>query len=419
MQNGWERVLKITSLGPEADIDRDVKPSGIAASLPSIGSLPNPSVPTNTRFAFIKRAILRVLRVYSRGQQEVINWLYLKMDEQRKLIANRLATLSSELQELRMAQDVIRDEMVRLNRDSSEEIKAFVSIYESKFREVMSKKGNEEILAYTVEQLTHRMAMMEGKIAELDETTDQNELASSFAAGMEETLKHDGILGRHHLWFNPPIVLEFHQGIPRVATINERIIEPLEAVSSLQRYCPVGAKVLDIGSSESVLPYQMAVMGYQTTAVDVRPYPLRHPNLITATGDFFQLNFAPGSFHFITCVSSLEHFGLGWYDDPIIAQDGDVMALEKISNLLADDGLLLITTPLGGQYKENALERTYTRDILIERLSRAHFVVKNFKIYVHHDPSTWTVSSSVDEVTHKSGVAIVLAVKEDKSASSI
>ena len=57
--------------------------------------------------------------------------------------------------------------------------------------------------------------------------------------------------------------------------VNERIIE----VPFVLQRLPKSGRILDVGCSNSALSLQLACMGYQVTAIDVRHYPFSHPNL--------------------------------------------------------------------------------------------------------------------------------------------
>jgi SAM-dependent methyltransferase len=126
--------------------------------------------------------------------------------------------------------------------------------------------------------------------------------------------------------------------------INERIVEyPMVFRLLLPR-----GRVLDVGCVSSRLPLQLASLGYEVHGVDLRPYPLSHPNFTFHQVDLLQppLPFQAASFDIVTAVSCVEHFGLGAYRDTI-ETGGDQRILGILHGLLKPEGQLLLTVPFG------------------------------------------------------------------------
>ena len=48
----------------------------------------------------------------------------------------------------------------------------------------------------------------------------------------------------------------------------------------------------------------------------------------------------------LSCLHSIEHFGLGRYGDPI-APHGDLEAMQRLKNILTEDGVLFLSVPIG------------------------------------------------------------------------
>lgn len=105
------------------------------------------------------------------------------------------------------------------------------------------------------------------------------------------------------------------------------------------------SRVMDVGSR---------VDGYITSLladlhvdyVDVRPIAIADPHFTSHIGSITQLPFPDAS---QACVSSLhviEHIGLGRYGDPVDPL-GWEKALRELVRVLAQDGTLLIGTPIG------------------------------------------------------------------------
>lgn len=110
--------------------------------------------------------------------------------------------------------------------------------------------------------------------------------------------------------------------------------------------------VLDVGSTESLLIYELLHRGYEVTGIDQRPY--QEPNKHTEIQDVlepFELNpnyddFGKykGGFDYILAISSLEHVGLGAYQDTLYIS-GDRKALENLYSNLKEDGYFIMTVP--------------------------------------------------------------------------
>ncbi len=128
--------------------------------------------------------------------------------------------------------------------------------------------------------------------------------------------------------------------------INERIAETPFALRAL---CPLpaGSRVLDLGCMESLLPLYLATAGFRVTGFDYRHYPYAHPNLTFVQGDITKLPFEAKSFDAVTCVSTIEHIGIGFYNDPRNGRQPDTAAMAEVKRVLADGGLLVLTVPFG------------------------------------------------------------------------
>ncbi len=142
--------------------------------------------------------------------------------------------------------------------------------------------------------------------------------------------------------------VRFLRGNTSVAKLycNERIVEYPFVLRNLD--LPVGSKVLEIGATMSALSFMLACLGHKVVALDVRDYEFKHPNLTFIKADFFDFK-TNEVFDCIICVSVLEHMGLGFYGDKKVGTDID--AVNKMRQLLRDDGILLLTVPFGRYYE--------------------------------------------------------------------
>lgn len=145
--------------------------------------------------------------------------------------------------------------------------------------------------------------------------------------------------------------------------VNERVVELPWVLGNLP---PPPVRILDVGACESPLALMLASIGYQVTAVDLRPYPFTHPNLEAVTGDITR--WLPAQYYnIIICLSTLEHVGLPVYAGAVMS-DGDVRAVKQMWQLLRPGGQLLLTVPLARRYRVRPAWREYDIGTLKSRL---------------------------------------------------
>lgn len=140
-----------------------------------------------------------------------------------------------------------------------------------------------------------------------------------------------------------------HTPIRRMMTrrnsLNERVIEYPYVFSQLSRY-PGIKSVLDIGSAFSLLPIQLATLGYQVTGLDIIDSgDTYHPNFVQIVSDLFDNKLPDNSFDAVISVSTIEHMGFGVFGDKVIP-DADVRAFEIVHRLLKPGGVAIITVPV-------------------------------------------------------------------------
>ena len=188
---------------------------------------------------------------------------------------------------------------------------------------------------------------------------------------------HEGFAAASGLWFNPPLTLAYDEGAVTLGSVNERIVEVPWVFRALHALAP-SARVLDVGSVESTVALSLAALGYRVTALDLRTYPLSHPNLDVVTSPIE--DFEPAELYdAVLCISTIEHIGLGWYGGGHGAPDADRMALDHLRALVRPGGTLVLTTPYGAAGVD-AIQRTYDRSGLdallagwdVDRLEFAH-----------------------------------------------
>jgi SAM-dependent methyltransferase len=174
---------------------------------------------------------------------------------------------------------------------------------------------------------------------------------------------------RRALYRHTPV----RQMMTRCNSLNERVAEYPYIFSQLSRY-PGIKSVLDIGSAFSLLPIQLATLGYQVTGLDIIDSgDTYHPNFVQIVSDLFDNKLPDNSFDAVVSVSTIEHMGFGVFGDKVIP-DADVRAFEIVHRLLKPGGIAIISLPV--------VEPTsYWRDkITYFSKDRVALVTKNFEI---------------------------------------
>jgi SAM-dependent methyltransferase len=104
--------------------------------------------------------------------------------------------------------------------------------------------------------------------------------------------------------------------------------------------------------------------------------------------------FAPGSFDAVVILGALEHFGLGFYGDPLDgdAGDGDVQALRNVARWLAPGGWVYFDVPCNPTFSisDNRHFRTYAPADVQARLLRDLALVERVRGYSLPEPAAGT-----------------------------
>jgi hypothetical protein len=135
-------------------------------------------------------------------------------------------------------------------------------------------------------------------------------------------------------------------------------------------------KILDVGCCDSFLPYELIKMGFSTYATDIRNY--HHDINFTRSDITKKTKFKPDIFDYMTCISVIEHIGLGSssYGD-VKDSDGDIKAMREMRRILRGD--ILLTTHYSSKYtidvNEFSLARLYDKRRL-NMLTRGFTIIK-------------------------------------------
>ncbi len=135
------------------------------------------------------------------------------------------------------------------------------------------------------------------------------------------------------------------------------------------------SKILDIGSSDSLLPLTLAKRGFKLTVYDFRGYSESHPNLTCVEGDFLENKLPDNSFDYIILISSIEHIGFGSYSAPCY-EDGDMKTIAEVKRLLSRNGRAILTFPFTDKHRViEGFERWYDVE-RVKQLFQGMYVLK-------------------------------------------
>ena len=212
----------------------------------------------------------------------------------------------------------------------------------------------------------------------------------------------EGYAAQAGAWFNPPVPVEHHPGRVGVLLVNERIVEQPFVFAALAGL-PAGARILDVGGSESTVGLSLAALGHAVTVVDPRPHPLAHPNLTHEACRLDELE-AGEPFDAAVALSAVEHFGLEHYGTERTDERLDLAATRRLRELVRPAGLLVLTVPFGAP-SVDAFQRVYDEAGLAELLAGWEVVAS--RRVGRTDRTTWQADAASAPEHH--GVALVSA----------
>jgi len=108
-------------------------------------------------------------------------------------------------------------------------------------------------------------------------------------------------------------------------------------------------RLLDVGCGYSRLDCALHFLGYDIYAIDVNT-----PRYVFAEiqrfkkADITEGPFPENFFDVIIAISTLEHLGIGAFEDPLI-KDGDLLAMEQMHRMLRVNGEVLLTGPFSSR----------------------------------------------------------------------
>ena len=123
---------------------------------------------------------------------------------------------------------------------------------------------------------------------------------------------------------------------------------------------PLPATILDVGCSGSFYPLILAGLGYKVQGIDIRPYNFKAENFEFMIMDISKSRLTP--FDCITCISTLEHIGIGGRYG---AKDDLTADQRAVDNIMSMTNKAIFTVPFGKSKVIRPYTRIYdTKDLL-------------------------------------------------------
>jgi 2-polyprenyl-3-methyl-5-hydroxy-6-metoxy-1,4-benzoquinol methylase len=282
---------------------------------------------------------------------------------------------------------------------------------------VETASGQLEQLSRAYEQQSRSLEELHGLVEHLHERFmfdasrphPIDELDEFTASVLNYAGSNEGFAAQANLWFNPPVRVGYGSRRVDLQWVNERIVEVPYAFGALRALGP-GARILDIGGSESLVGLSLATLGYEVTALDPRPNPLSHEHLHTVVGRIEDWDEA-ADFDGVLCLSTIEHIGTEAYGQQAANPRADLDAIQRMRELTRPGGLLVLTTAVG-EASADAFGRVYDDNGLHELL--AGWSVEDLALVQRRDATTWVrIEDPIESLPREAEtVAMITAMKE-------
>jgi SAM-dependent methyltransferase len=155
----------------------------------------------------------------------------------------------------------------------------------------------------------------------------------------------------------------------------DRALEWSWGVAQLSR---APCRVLDVGCVGAPLTCIARRLGHAVTAVDLREIEYRMDGVTYRQNDITGADFAGQSFDVILNCSTVEHCGLeGRYGSGEEAA-GDLLAMQSLRRLLASEGRMVLTIPVGRDAVFRPYHRVYGKDRLPQLLGGFQCILEEY-----------------------------------------
>lgn len=170
-------------------------------------------------------------------------------------------------------------------------------------------------------------------------------------------------------------------------------------------------RILDVGCRYSLLSIQLASLGHEVHGIDINNYKRKHPNFHFRKADILESKYRRNYFDIVVSLSTIEHIGLGRYNDRKNAK-GDIDTIKEIYRITKPGGQILITLPFG-----KPVDTDWYRVYNTERVLELLIGFKINKEYVFRDKNgSWipAVASDVENIDSSIKPMAVVFVKATK-----
>lgn len=146
--------------------------------------------------------------------------------------------------------------------------------------------------------------------------------------------------------------------------------------------------------------------------IDIRPLSTSVPNIKFVQADLMSpvVDKLVDCCDSLSCLHTLEHFGLGRYGDPI-QYDGYLVGLDNLSLLLRRKGKFYFSVPMGDQRVEYNAHRVFSARYLLELLSK-RFSVDYFSFVDDNGGLHTNVPLTADQISRNFGCVYGCAIFE-------
>lgn len=110
-----------------------------------------------------------------------------------------------------------------------------------------------------------------------------------------------------------------------------------------------GRRLLDVGCAGSLLDHELIARGFNVVGLDIQDHVMRNFRETFVKANVLNIDFPYETFDVILLVSTIEHVGLDTYSQNLLAEKGDLQAMQKLQKLLKPKGILVLTTPYEGK----------------------------------------------------------------------
>lgn len=169
--------------------------------------------------------------------------------------------------------------------------------------------------------------------------------------------------------------------------------------------------VLDVGCTESFLSYELLWQGFTVFGVDIRPYYAKPRKMTFIRADVTKLPFRNALFDNVIIVSTIEHIGVGLYEDKLIEENADYDVMLELQRVLKLHGKIFLTTPFRGEYQLAPGARLYDMNRL-QNFSHNLTLIKVSFFARPHESQKWSELSEAEaaRITRAGGQGLVCLI---------